>query len=325
MSGRRPATAADLRKPSRATALPDFVSFCASILMKPRSRSGKNCTTSFCPPRSGADCSICCACSSATSSSSRCCAFCAALISSSDLRTCCGTSQMCVENTAAASVSVSKSRRAVRDRAQSADELHAHALLHFFGLAQQDAANLTGAAHVCSAAGVQIEVANIDQAQLVALVPAGILRTPSVRASSAVAKRISTGSIFGDDLGSRAPRQPSSCLRGDRSRGEVDGAALVAHVEGNRRKVVQLFECRRQHMLARVLLHVIETPLGVDETVHDRSPAASARHFPRHAALLRYAHPRRRLSPERANHQPPASRCRRPVRRWWDKKPSGRA
>ncbi len=121
------------------------------------------------PPRSVADCSNCCACSSATSSSRRCCAFCADLISSSDLRTCCGTSQMWVENTAAASVRVSKSRRAVRDRAQPADKFHAHALLHLLGLAQQDAANLAGAAHVRSAASVQVEVADVDQPQLLAL------------------------------------------------------------------------------------------------------------------------------------------------------------
>ena len=76
---------------------------------------------------------------------------------------------MCVENSAAASVSVSKSRRAVATARSPADELDAHALPHFFCFAQQDRADLSGAAHVGSATGVQVEVADVDQPQLLAL------------------------------------------------------------------------------------------------------------------------------------------------------------
>ncbi len=56
-----------------------------------------------------------------------------------------------------------------RDRAQAADELHPHTLPHLLGLAQQDGADLPGAAHVRPAAGVQVEVADVDEAQLLAL------------------------------------------------------------------------------------------------------------------------------------------------------------
>src|SRR5208283_5726368 len=54
------------------------------------------------------------------------------------------------------------------DGAQATDKFHANALLHLLGSAQQDAANLAGAAHMGSAAGVQIEIADVDQAQLLA-------------------------------------------------------------------------------------------------------------------------------------------------------------
>ena len=51
------------------------------------------------------------------------------------------------------------------DRAQAADEFHAHSLFHLFGLAQQDRTNLPCTAHVSAAAGVEVEVANVDQTQ----------------------------------------------------------------------------------------------------------------------------------------------------------------
>ncbi len=99
------------------------------------------------------------ACNSATSSSSRCCAFCALLMSSSDLRACCGTSHNWAEKTRAGVGERLEVAAGDAHGAQSADELHAHALLHLLGLAQQDRANLPGAADVGSAAGVQVEVA----------------------------------------------------------------------------------------------------------------------------------------------------------------------
>src|SRR5580765_4472979 len=54
-------------------------------------------------------------------------------------------------------------------RAQPADKLHAHALLHFFNLAQQDAADLSRGADMRTTAGCEIEISNIDQAEIASL------------------------------------------------------------------------------------------------------------------------------------------------------------
>ena len=56
----------------------------------------------------------------------------------------------------------------------------------------------------------------------------------------------------------------SSCSAADRFGREIDGAEVVAHVEGNRWEVVELFEGRREHVLSGVLLHVIATAVIVD-------------------------------------------------------------
>ena len=53
-------------------------------------------------------------------------------------------------------------------------------------------------------------------------------------------------------------------FRADRVGREIDGAALIAHVERDGGEVVELLERGRQDVLARVLLHVIATALGVD-------------------------------------------------------------
>src|SRR5581483_3396890 len=55
------------------------------------------------------------------------------------------------------------------DRAFATDELHAPALPYLFRLSQQNSADLAGAADVCSATGGEIELGNIDEAQLVFL------------------------------------------------------------------------------------------------------------------------------------------------------------
>ncbi len=49
---------------------------------------------------------------------------------------------------------------------------------------------------------------------------------------------------------------------------EIDGATLFSHVERNRGEVVKLLERRREHMLARVLLHVIAASLAVDRAAY---------------------------------------------------------
>ena len=154
------------------------------------------------------------------------------------------------------------------DGAQSADKLHANALLHFLRLAHQNAANLTGAAHVGSATGVQIKIADIDESQLVALSRRDFADTHCprfIRRRKANLDR----TIFRDDLVGqyfgRFQLLGSDCIGR-----EIDGAALLAHVERNGRETVQPFEGRREHMLSGVLLHVIEAPLGVNGAAHNR-------------------------------------------------------
>ena len=169
-SARRPAMAASLRNPAAPRIVRLCVSFCASILMKARSRSGKNCGNQLVPLFTAALC--------------RC--------SAADLRglqlgdffqqamlgllrrvlprpatcvTCCGSSQICVGKHRRRSVSVWKSRRAVRTARSPQTNSTRTPCFTFSILRSRSRANLPGAAHVGSAAGVQVEVANVDQPQ----------------------------------------------------------------------------------------------------------------------------------------------------------------
>src|SRR5208337_4997044 len=115
------------------------------------------------------------------------------------------------------------------DGAQSADKLHANALLHLLRLAHQKAANLTGAAHVSSATSVQIKIAHIDKSQLVALSRRNFADTHCprfIRRSKANFDR----TIFRDDLvGKHLSR--FQLLGSDRIGREINRAALLAHME----------------------------------------------------------------------------------------------
>ena len=64
-------------------------------------------------------------------------------------------------------------------RAQSADELDAHTLLYFLGFAQQDGADLSGAADVRATAGVQVEVTEYRSAAASRARPAESCARPS--------------------------------------------------------------------------------------------------------------------------------------------------
>ncbi len=71
--------------------------------------------------------------------------------------------------------------------------------------------------------------------------------------------------------------------------GEIDGAALVAHVKRDGREVVELLEGGRQHVLAGVLLHVVATALDIDRAA-DRKTRLQLRglsfHDVQHVASL---------------------------------------
>ena len=85
------------------------------------------------------------------------------------------------------------------DGAQAADEFDAHALFHLLSLAQQDRADLPGAADVGATAGVQVEVADVDETQLFAHRRRNL-------ADSHGARFVGSGeanfdrTVFGDDL-----------------------------------------------------------------------------------------------------------------------------
>ncbi len=152
-----------------ATHGPAFVSFCASILMKLISRSAKYCTTSFCAPRCSADLQHLRGLQLRD------------LLQQAMLRLLRGFALFLrftnllryLPDVGREQCSGFRQRLEVAsgrgDRAHPADELDASALPHLLGFAQQDGADLAGAAHVRTAAGVQVEVADVDQAQLLAL------------------------------------------------------------------------------------------------------------------------------------------------------------
>src|SRR5580704_16810070 len=55
------------------------------------------------------------------------------------------------------------------DGAQSTNKLYSHTLLYFLGVTQQNGSDLSRAADMRATTGVQVEVANIDQPQFLAL------------------------------------------------------------------------------------------------------------------------------------------------------------
>src|ERR1019366_9671595 len=71
------------------------------------------------------------------------------------------------------------------------------------------------------------------------------------------------GTIFSNDLvGQPLGGLQLLCVE-DLGR-EIDGAEVVAHVEGNGGEAVELFEGGREHMLSGMLLHVVTAAVGID-------------------------------------------------------------
>ncbi len=113
-----------------------------------------------------------------------------------------------------------------------------------------------------TAAGIQVEVLDINEPQLGALRRRNLAHAHGPRfigGGKANSHRpVVEDNFVGQLLGRRD-------LRGrERVGREIDGATLIAHVKRHSCKTVELFKCGRQHVLARVLLHVIAPPLDVD-------------------------------------------------------------
>ena len=155
------------------------------------------------------------------------------------------------------------------DSALSCYEFDAPSLTNFFRFAQQDATDLAGLIHMRPAAGAEIEVANVDDAEFVTVSDRNFSQAehPCLFASDeanfnwAVLENDFVGEALGFfDLRSR-----------ERGRIEIDGAVVVCHVEGNGVQVETADEGRRENVLSRMLLHVIAAPGGVDLAVNPGS------------------------------------------------------
>ena len=116
-------------------------------------------------------------------------------------------------------------------------------------------------------AGIQIEIANVDQAQILALGGRDLAYAHGARLIRRGETNLHSPVFCDDFVGQSLHRQ--QLFRADGAGREVDGTVLVAHVERYRRHVIQLLEGRRQHMLARMLLHVVAPTLAIDHAAYD--------------------------------------------------------
>ena len=118
---------------------------------------------------------------------------------------------------------------------------------------------------VRAAAGSEVEVANVDQAQFVAF---GGRQFAQAELPCFVARHEADvdRAVLEDDLVGQALGGFDLLFR-QRRRVEIDGAVVVGHVERDRRHVVQADEGGGEHVLSGVLLHVVATAGGVDLAV----------------------------------------------------------
>ncbi len=141
-----------------------------------------------------------------------------------------------------------------------------HPCLHFLDLAQQDAANLAGASDVRTAASGKIEIAHLNQPQLVALRRRQLAQT---QFSSFFLGHETN--LDGTVLGNHFVRQKLGgfhLLRPQCLRIQIDRAVLRAHVKGNRGHLKAAHKGRRKHMLPGVLLHVIAPPSAINHAMN---------------------------------------------------------
>ena len=151
------------------------------------------------------------------------------------------------------------------DGALSGNEFDPVSLAHFFRFAQQEAANLSSVGDVGTTAGGEIEIMNIDEAQLIAL-RGWKFAQAKVRSFVASHEAYVNGTIFDDDFVGQAFGGLALIL-GNRRRIEIDGAIVVGHVERHGLHIEQSDKCSGEHVLAGVLLHVIAAAVGVNLAV----------------------------------------------------------
>ncbi len=151
-------------------------------------------------------------------------------------------------------------RTVAGQRAAAAEKRDARAAAEPLRRGDGDDPDRAGARHVCSAARRQIEVLDVDQAERA--FARGFLaqrqRRDLVRPGEADRHR----PVFPDDPVGLVFRARD--LRRRQLAGEVDRRVVRAEVKTLRPGAQQAIERRRQHVLPRVLLHVIETARPVD-------------------------------------------------------------
>ena len=130
-----------------------------------------------------------------------------------------------------------------------------------------------GAGHVGAAAGREVELLDVDQAQPPSRVDS--LRSGSCGGLSASAKRIATG------RSSQTIRFASCSTRAISAAETLAGRSIVDEAEPrwklSVRTLQQAIERGRQHVLPGVLLHVLEAPLPVESSRARRPAGARAR------------------------------------------------
>src|SRR6478609_10858239 len=169
-------------------------------------------------------------------------------------------------------------------RAQPADKLHAHALLHLLCFPQQDAADLAGSADVGAATRREIELRDIDQPKV-----AGLLGRKLAQAELAsFLKRYKADidwAVFGNHFIGQQLRPLRLC--GGKTGGfQVDGAAFLAHVEADSRHIEQPDKRSREQVLAGVLLHVVTSSRGIDGAMNLRSQSQRLRRKVKDASVF---------------------------------------
>ena len=166
------------------------------------------------------------------------------------------------ENSAAVSVSVEKSRRAVATARWPATNSTRYPWRTFSVLRSKTAADLSGLAHVRATAGGEVEVADVDEAELVAL---GGRKFAQAECSGFIAghkadfdRAILEHDFVGESLGG------FDLIFAKRGRVEIDRAIVVGHVERDGRHVEKANEGGGENVLGGVLLHVVAAAGGVD-------------------------------------------------------------
>jgi len=152
----------------------------------------------------------------------------------------------------------------VPECATAADERHTQAALEPFSAGDGNHADDAGARDVRAAARRQVAIRDLDDAQ-------------RARALRFLAQRQRGRLGVADVADGDGPVIPDHLVRPALGRRnglgsdlaiEVDRRGLGTQVETHGARAVQRLECGRQHVLPRVLLHVIEASIAIDGPVH---------------------------------------------------------